>query len=154
MSATQAATILGVMALVGAPGRVIFGWLGDRFPKRYVMASCFAFQAAGLVLLNLFDGYLGIAFFLLLYAPTYAGVLPLIPAIQGEYFGAKWFGTIRGLMTPVTMISAVGGPVFTALVFDMTGSYEPAFLILAFVSLIALALILLARRPIIQGNDQ
>ena len=154
MSATQAATILGVMALVGAPGRVIFGWLGDRFPKRYVMASCFAFQAAGLVLLNLFGGYLGIAFFLLFYAPTYAGVLPLIPAIQGEYFGAKWFGTIRGLMTPVTLISAVGGPVFTALVFDFTGSYEPAFLILAFVSLIALMLILLARRPTIQGNEQ
>ena len=147
MSTTAAATVLGAMALAGAPGRVVFGWLGDIFPKRYVMAGCFAFQSAGLVLLNVFDGFWGIALFLLLYAPTYAGVLPLIPAIQGEYFGAKWFGTIRGMMAPITLVSAVGGPVFTATVFDLTGSYEPAFLILAFVSLLALALILSARRP-------
>ena len=88
------------MALIGAPGRVIFAWLGDIFPKRYVMASCFSIQSVGLILFAYVDGTPGIIFFLVLYAPTYAGVLPLIPAIQAEYFGRKWFGTIRGMMTP------------------------------------------------------
>ena len=147
MSLTQAATVLSIMALVGAPGRVIFGWLGDIFPKRYVMASCFSIQSIGLILFTYVDGFLGIVFFLLLYAPTYAGILPLIPAIQGEYFGRKWFGTIRGMMTPITLISGVLGPVFAGVVFDLTGSYQPAFTILAFSILLALALILTARPP-------
>ena len=147
MSLTQAATILSIMALLGAPGRVIFGWLGDIFPKRYVMAGCFIFQAAGLVLFTNVPGTWGIVFFLLLYAPTYAGVLPLIPAIQGEYFGRQWFGTIRGMMTPITLISGVVGPVFAGTVFDATGSYRIAFTVFAFSILIALALILTAKRP-------
>ena len=147
LSLTQAATVLSVMALVGAPGRVIFGWLGDIFPKRYVMAGCFIFQAVGLLLFTYVQGILGIAFFLVLYAPTYAGVLPLIPAIQGEYFGRKWFGTIRGMMTPITLISGVVGPVFAGTVFDVTGSYRPAFTVLAGSILLALMLVLTAKPP-------
>ena len=147
MSLTQAATVLSVMALVGAPGRVIFGWLGDIFPKRYVMAGCFIFQAVGLILFTYVQGILGIAFFLFLYAPTYAGVLPLIPAIQGEYFGRQWFGTIRGMMTPITLISGVVGPVFAGTVFDVTGSYRPAFTVLAGSILLALMLVLTAKPP-------
>ena len=147
LSLTQAAGILSIMALVGAPGRVIFGWLGDIFPKRYVMAGCFIFQATGLILFTYVQGILGIAFFLVLYAPTYAGVLPLIPAIQGEYFGRKWFGTIRGMMTPITLISGVVGPVFAGTVFDVTGSYRPAFTVLAGSILVALMLVLTAKPP-------
>ena len=147
MSLTQAATVLSIMALIGAPGRVIFGWLGDIFPKRYVMASCFSIQSIGLILFTYVDGVPGIVLFLLLYAPTYAGILPLIPAIQGEYFGRKWFGTIRGMMTPITLISGILGPVFAGGVYDLTGSYEPAFTILAFSILLALVLILTAKPP-------
>ena len=147
MSLTQAAGILSVMALIGAPGRVIFGWLGDIFPKRFVMAACFSIQSVGLILFAYVDGTPGILFFLLLYAPTYAGVLPLIPAIQAEYFGRKWFGTIRGMMTPITLISGVIGPVFAGSVRDVTGSYRLAFTVLAFSILLALMLILTARPP-------
>ena len=147
MSLTQAATVLSLMALLGAPGRVVFGWLGDIFPKRYVMAGCFIFQAVGLILFTYVPGNLGIVFFLTLYAPTYAGVLPLIPAIQGEYFGRKWFGTIRGMMTPITLISGVVGPVFAGTVFDVTGSYRPAFAVLAGSILLALMLVLTAKPP-------
>lgn len=147
MSLTRAATVLSIMALLGAPGRVIFGWMGDIFPKRYVMAGCFIFQATGLILFTYLQGDLGIVFFLILYAPTYAGVLPLIPAIQGEYFGRKWFGTIRGMMTPITLISGVLGPVFAGTVFDVTGSYRPAFTVLAGSILLALVLVLTAKPP-------
>lgn len=147
MSLAQAAVVLSIMALLGAPGRVIFGWLGDIFPKRYVMAGCFIFQTIGLVMFTHIPGTLGIVLFLILYAPTYAGVLPLIPAIQGEYFGRQWFGTIRGMMTPITLISGVVGPVFAGTVFDLTGSYKFAFTVFAFSLIVALLLILTAKRP-------
>ncbi len=147
MSLAQAAGVLSVMALLGAPGRVIFGWLGDIFPKRYVMAGCFIFQTIGLMMFTHIPGPVGIGLFLILYAPTYAGVLPLIPAIQAEYFGRQWFGTIRGMMTPITLISGVVGPVFAGTVFDITGSYQIAFTVFAFSLIVALLLILTAKRP-------
>jgi MFS family permease len=153
MSLTQAAGVLSIMALAGAPGRVIFGWLGDIFPKRYVMATCFVFQSVGLLLFTYLPGMWGIAFFLILYAPMYAGVLPLIPAIQAEYFGREWFGTIRGMMTPIMLTTGVIGPFFAGTVFDLTGSYRPAFTVLAGSILLALTFILLAKPPKVPAED-
>lgn len=147
LDATLAATIVGLMAIIGAPGRVLFGWLGDRTDKRYVMAGCFIFQSVGITALNLVPGWTGIALFLGLYAPTYSGVLPLIPAIQAEYFGPERFGTIRGMMTPVGLVGTVIGPVFAGYVKDVTGSYGIALTAFAVSNLLALTFIMLTRRP-------
>ncbi len=152
LDATVAATVVGLMAIIGAPGRVLFGWLGDRTDKRYVMAGCFIFQSVGITALNLVPGWTGIALFLGLYAPTYSGVLPLIPAIQAEYFGPERFGTIRGMMTPVGLIGTVIGPVFAGYVKDVTGSYEIALTAFAVSNLLALTFIMLTRRPKLEAS--
>ena len=147
MSLTTAASMVSIMALVGMPGRVGFGWLGDQFDKRKVLAFCFMMQSIGLILFTSLGGMLGLGFFLTLYAATYAGVNPLIPAIQGEYFGRQYFGTIRGLMTPISMLAVVSGPFIMTLIHDLSGSYEPAFIILAGVNLFALVFILITKKP-------
>ena len=92
-------------------------------------------------------GPIGIWSFLVLYSPTYSGVLPLVPAIQADYFGRNRFATIRGLMTPISNASTVSGPFLVASIRDLTGSYEPAFLVLGLSNLIALLFIIITRRP-------
>ena len=147
MSLVDAAGVLSLMALIGMPGRVGFAWLGDHYDKRWVIAFCFVFQSAGLILFTALGGTLGIVFFLVLYSPTYSGVLPLIPAIQADYFGRRRFATIRGMMAPVGTISTVGGPALIGLIHNLTGSYEPAFAILGVANLLALVFIVITRKP-------
>ena len=147
MSLSSAASVISLMALLGMPGRVGFAWLGDHFDKRWVIAFCFVFQSVGLILFTTIGGNVGIALFLILYAPTYSGVLPLIPAIQGEYFGRMWFATIRGFMAPIGTISLVGGPLLVGSIHDLSGSYEPAFFLLAVANILALVFILITRKP-------
>ena len=147
MSLTEAATILSLMALIGMPGRVGFAWLGDRMDKRVVIGFCFVFQSAGIILFTLIGGTLGIIFFLVLYSPTYSGVLPLIPAMQADYFGRKWFATIRGMMAPIATISVVSGPFVMASIHDLTGSYEPAFATLGVANVLALVFVAIIRPP-------
>ena len=147
MSLSSAAGVVSLMALLGMPGRVGFAWLGDHFDKRLVIAFCFIFQTVGLILFTAIGGNLGITFFLILYAPTYSGVLPLIPAIQGEYFGRRWFATIRGFMAPVGTVSLVGGPLLVGSIHDFSGSYEPAFFVLAVANVLALVFIVITRKP-------
>ena len=147
MSLTDAATILSLMALVGMPGRVGFAWLGDRMDKRVVIGFCFVFQSVGIILFTLLGGTLGIIFFLVLYSPTYSGVLPLIPAMQADYFGRKWFATIRGMMAPIATISVVSGPLAVTAIRDLTGSYEPAFFALGVANVLALGFVVIIRRP-------
>ena len=147
MSLGDAAGVLSLMALVGMPGRVGFAWLGDHIDKRLVIGFCFVFQSIGLILFTALGNTLGIVFFLVLYSPTYSGVLPLIPAIQADYFGREWFATIRGLMTPVATVSVVAGPLVVTSIRDLAGSYEPAFVILAIVNVLALVFVATTRPP-------
>ena len=147
MSLSEGATIVSLMALLGMPGRVGFGWLGDHFDKRWIIAFCFVLQSAGLILFTSLEGNLGIFFFLALYAPTYAGVNPLIPALQGDYFGRQWFGTIRGLMAPISTFALVSSPFLFTLIHDWSGSYEPAFVVLAVANVLALVFIVITRKP-------
>lgn len=147
MSLSAAAGVLSLMALIGTPGRVGFAWLGDRYDKRLVIGFCFAFQSVGIILFTTLGGNIGILFFLLLYSPTYSGVLPLIPAIQADYFGREWFATIRGLMTPVATASVVLGPIVVASIRDWTGSYEPAFAALGVSNVLALVFVAITRPP-------
>ena len=147
MSLTDAATVLSLMALIGMPGRVGFAWLGDRYDKRLVIGFCFLFQSVGIILFTALGDTLGIIFFLVLYSPTYSGVLPLIPAIQADYFGREWFATIRGLMTPVATVTVVLGPIVVASIRDFTGSYEPAFAVLGVSNILALVFVAITRPP-------
>ena len=147
MSLSEAATIVSLMALFGVPGRVGFGWLGDHFDKRWIIAFCFILQSTGLILFTVLGGSMGILFFLGLYAPTYAGVNPLIPALQADYFGRQWYGTIRGLMTPISTFVLVSSPFIITMIHDLSGSYEPAFMILGVVNVLALVFIVITRKP-------
>ena len=149
MDYVEAAQILSLMALLGMPGRVGFAWLGDRFDKRKVIAFCFIFQSTGLILFTLLPGPVGIACFLILYSPTYSGVLPLIPALQADYFGRHRFATIRGLMAPVGTVSMVASPIVVSVIRDQTGSYDPAFMFLGVLNVMALVFIAITRNPIL-----
>ena len=147
MSLTDAATILALMAFVGMPGRVGFAWLGDRMDKRLVIGFCLVFQSVGIILFTLIGGTLGTIFFLILYSPTYSGVLPLIPAMQADYFGRKRFATIRGMMAPIATVSVVSGPLIMTSIRELTGSYEPAFAALGVANVLALIFVAIIRPP-------
>jgi len=143
-----AATALGSIAFISIAGRLIFGWLGDRVSKRFVIAGLMIMLAVSLVLLGHVDNLWSLVIFLALYAPAYGGLATLMQSIRGEYFGRKAFGTIMGFMGVVTMFGTVAGPLFAGYVWDMTGRYDFAFLVFAGAIMISLVLTLLAKRPV------
>ena len=61
----------------------------------------------------------------------FGAVIPLRPVLQAEYFGLKAFGTIQGVTLTVTTIFAVAGPVMAGLLYDASGTYRLAFMLLA-----------------------
>ncbi len=146
---TMAATVVTGMTLCSLIGRLGFGFLGDFRNKRYLIAISLVIQTIGI----LFFAYVGadstwlIIPFLLLYGPGYGGGIPLRPALQADYFGTRSFGTIMGLMSIPSMVGGLISPIFAGWVFDITGSYHFAWLVIALASIPALPLILLAKPP-------
>ena len=72
--------------------------------------------------------------------------------IWADYFGRDSIGGIRGMVSPVHMLSNSLGPLAAAMSFDSTGSYFLIFAISAALSAVGGTLLLLARKPRLSGG--
>ena len=79
---------------------------------------------------------------------TATGILfTVMNVVWADYFGRDSIGGIRGMVSPVQMLSNSLGPLAAALSFDVTGSYAHIFTASAVLSAAGGTLLLLARRP-------
>jgi MFS family permease len=130
LSAQQAAVALMLFSAMGAVGRVTTGYLLDRLPPRLVATSYFLAVVLGLLaalgssderLALLFAAMLGVGF---------GAESDLMPYLTARYFGLKSFGEIYGWIFGAFAFGAVLGPFLMGWIFDTTGSYRLALLIL------------------------
>ncbi|MBI2908300.1 MAG: MFS transporter [Chloroflexi bacterium] len=128
--AQVAANIAGLLALMSLPGRIIFGFLGDMFPKRYLLSVNYVLQGVALLLLLRAQTMEEIYLFVFLYGLGW-GSSPLMMSIRADYFGRRYFGTISGSNQGLVMLAHVAGPVFAGWIFDVTNSYDVAFILFA-----------------------
>lgn len=129
ISAEVAALGMTCLTLSSFLGRVGFGWLGDMFAKRYVMAACFAIQLIGVLVLAMVSAVWLVFLALAIFGPGYGGAMPLRVAMQRDYFGRRSYGLIQGTMLLFMALPSALGPIFAGWVFDVNQSYQPAFLV-------------------------
>jgi MFS family permease len=121
--ATFVLTVSG-LALIG--GRLLGGYLLDRFFAPYVAAFFFLLPFVGVSLLG--SGLAGIV--------PLAGALclglglgsetALIAFLAGRYFGMKHYGEIYGYLFAIFLFGAGLGPWLMGVCFDVSGSYNDA----------------------------
>lgn len=127
LSADTAGGILGMMIFASIPGRVLFGFLGDRIKKNKLLAVTMIIQGIGVLVLAFASNIIHVYAFVVIYGLTYGGCIPLLMAFRGDIFGRKNFAQMSGIMSPFRMIGNVIGPVLAGYLFDVTGSYKVAF---------------------------
>ncbi len=128
-STAQAAGILGMVYLVSGIGRLGAGTLIDLLDRRLVLLGLFASQVTGLWVLSRMSqpSLWQVALFLMFYGIGFGGTVPLRPFLTRQFFGARSFGSIQGLVQGVAVGAGVLGPVYWGRVFDVTDSYTFAF---------------------------
>ncbi|MBI2908301.1 MAG: MFS transporter [Chloroflexi bacterium] len=141
-----AANTLGAVAVASMPGKAILGFLGDMFPKRYLLAMSFILYASSLAVLLRAQTIEEVYVFAALYGLG-TGCGPVMQAIRAEYFGRRYFGTIGGLNQAIVMMGNVAGPVFAGWVFDITRSYDIALTVFAVTLLAGAVTVFYARQP-------
>jgi MFS family permease len=163
-NAEEAATLLGATILVSASGRLFWGWLGDRWDRRYIVAVASLLMAVGVLVMTTIPDvaqapvyHFGIlAFglsdvlvggFIVLFGFGYGGTIPVSIAMIADYFGRRNYATIQGTSGVVTMFGNVAGPVLAGYAFDVSNSYGLVLTVFAFVTILGVPFILLARRP-------
>ncbi|MFC2033840.1 MFS transporter [Chloroflexota bacterium] len=137
--------ILGITGL-SLFGRLGFGWVGDMYDKRYLLAIGAVLQSFGILIFAGITSPWMLLPFLLFYGPGYASQIPLYPAMQADYFGLKNYATIRGLQSLGWTICGIAAPVLAGWVFDVWGSYRPIWVIYAITTAIAIPFIFLIKK--------
>ncbi len=144
LSALEASSLVALTTLTAAVAKPLFGILADLLNKRLMMALSLFCQAIGLVMIVNLEHYAGLVGVGLFFGLGYGAVMPMWSVLTGTLFGREAFARVMGLMTPLTtMFSLIGLP-FASLVFDLTGSYLPAFKTLIAglaISLVAISLL-------------
>jgi MFS family permease len=153
MPRSTAGTVAGAIPLIGIIGRFGFGWLGDIFDKRLVMAV-----ALGLISLGtLAFGYVHVGWvifpFLILFPLGHGGSMVLRGAILREYFGRNSFGKMIGIVMGSASIGGIIGPTLTAWIYDTWGNYRFSWHVL-FVLLVAGVALILKIKPVTAKKNE
>jgi len=134
--------IAGAIPLSSIIGRFGFGWLGDVFDKRYVMAWTFCIISLGM-LAFCYVHLIWVTFvFLLLFPPGYGGGIVLRGSILREYFGRNSFGKMIGITMGSASIGGIIGPTLAGWAFDTFLSYHLIWLVFCGLSGLAISLAL------------
>ena len=139
---------LAVSAMGGAilEGRLLTGWLLDRYFAPRVAICLFALSALGTFLLadaRSFPVGLGAA---ALIGFGMGGEGDVTPYLLSRYFGVKSFSTLYGFTWTAYAIAGAAGPVIMGRAFDAAGSYRVLLIRLSIVTLAAASLMLLLPR--------
>ena len=145
ISAASAAIILTIIGAAGLTGRIMMGGAGDRAGHKLAATICFVillvailwlFSARELWMFYLFAAVFGFA---------YGGYQPAISLVVADLFGLRSLGVILGAVVFFITIGASFGPALAGKIFDITSSYQLAFVICALLTAMAIILAILLR---------
>lgn len=125
-------TVSFAMAMIGGVSivaTVLFGYFGDRLPRKNLLAAVYFLRgAAFFVLWTTHEEYaLFLGAFLL--GLSWGATTPLTSACVSDAYGQRNLGSIFGTMFAIMPIGAGLGAYLAAAIFDVSGSYGPALLL-------------------------
>ncbi len=146
VSAAGGALALSAMGGAGLAGRLMTGWLLDRFFAARVSFSLLSTAALGTFLLSRADSLEMGLLAAVLIGVGMGGEADVTPYLISRYFGLRSFTVLYGLTWTFYAVAGAIGPVLMGQAFDITGSYETLLTQLAFVTLAVAALMLFLPR--------
>ncbi len=147
VSAIVAASMVGIVSLGNALGRVFWAWISDMITRKATFLIMFLIQA---VLFWIFPSLTTVvaasvvSFVILM---CYGGGFGTMPAFAADYFGSKNVGPIYGLMLTAWGFASAFGPLLIAYMRQAQGNYVSALHVIAGVMLVSAVLPILVRPP-------
>jgi MFS family permease len=140
------------MGAASLAGRLVTGWLLDRFFAARVSFALLALAALGTFVLagaqSLAAGIVAAA----LIGFGMGGEADVTPYLLSRYFGLRSFSVLYGLTWTFYAVAGALGPVLMGKAFDVTGSYDALLVRLSFITLAVAALMLMLPRYAFQSR--
>ena len=145
----QATRLLSLVLASSMAGRLLMGWLADRFAKKYVMILIYVIVAGAIPFLFASGSPPMMYAFAILFGIGLGGDYMIVPLITAEIFDAQLLGRLLGVILTAGGIAEAVAPWVVGRIRDVTGSYSRAFVFLIAAALLsALAAAFLPKRAV------
>lgn len=143
-----AAHYLSILLIASLGGRVIVGYLADRFRKKNTMAVFYCLLGLAIPLLFLAKAPAAALLFATIFGFSMGADYMLIPLVTAECFGVTSLGKLLALIIAAYSIGQWLGPWIAGRLFDACGSYDPAWKLMCSAAVLgAAAIYAITKRP-------
>jgi MFS family permease len=129
-SPAHAGWALGLVSLVAVPGQIALGHLSDRVGREWVWTvGCLGFVLCLLALLALRHAPTVLLLYVMVVSQGFLGygLTSVLGAIPAEIFEGRHYGAVFGTVMLAAIGGGAAGPWVAGALYDLTGSYTPAF---------------------------
>ncbi len=144
LAQARVAEVLSLLLLGSLAGRLLMGWLADRWAKKHVMLLIYLIVACSIPLLTQAAAPATLRLAALVFGIGLGGDYMIIPLMAAELFGLARMGRVMGIVLTADGVAEAAAPMAVAAIRDHAGSYAPGFkglLALAVVGAAAVALL-------------
>lgn len=116
LSGVNAAAVLGV------------GALSDRVERKRLLGGVYFVRFLAFLALILLPGSTAIWVFAVIGGGSWLATVPLTTALTADFYGLKHLGMLSGMVMMAHQLGGAAAVFLFGLVFDQTGTYDPAFI--------------------------
>lgn len=145
-SVAQSTGLYSAMMLMLTGTKLLSGILCDKLGARKVNIICIAFGTAGLALLALTQNFAMAVVAVVLYTVSLPILTLMGPLVASNLFGYRAYTQYTGVLVSAVSLANLSGSYVTNLIYDVSRSYRPSFLLAAAMSVAAGILFLILYR--------
>ena len=138
MDPSYSATVLMLIGAFNILSSWLFGWLGDRYPKRLLLGGLYLLRSATIAAFFMYPPTpVTVVLFGAAMGTLWLGVIPLVNGLVVQIFGLRFLSTLTGIAFLSHQAGSFLGAWGGGYLFDLMGSYDLAWKIGVLIGLIA-----------------
>jgi sugar phosphate permease len=148
MAQGRVAELISLVLVGSIAGRLLMGWLADRWPRKRVMLLIYTIVALAIPLLWWAPSTVTLRAAALVFGIGLGGDYMIIPLMAADLFGLKRMGRVMGIVLTADGVAEAVMPMGAAALRDHYGSYGPGFAVLVALAVVgAIAVSMLPMHP-------
>ncbi|MFX1513402.1 MAG: OFA family MFS transporter [Promethearchaeota archaeon] len=144
IDAAMAATIVGLLSICNAAGRIVWGAVSDRIGRIYTLIIMFSILGVTMVIYGNVTELIFLTLGAMVIGFCFGGNFALFPSTTADYFGSKNVGQNYGIVFTAYGVAGVSAGFIAGFIVDTTDSYLLAFILMGVLVFIAVALAVFA----------
>jgi len=128
---------VATLAIFNTLGRVVSGFLSDRFGRPRTMVLAFILQALNMCLFSRYTTPELVVFGAAFAGLCYGTIFTLMPAATADFYGLRNLGVNYGLLFTAFGVAGITGPLLGGRIRDLCGTYESSYALSACMLLVA-----------------